>query len=60
MPHTPEQLEARRRIVEVANNMRTAPGKYNMRQIQQCVHLVRKYGLVPLSVITAAGYREAK
>lgn len=55
----PGRLEARRQIVEAANKARSAYStrRFNMRQLGECVHIVRKRALVPVAVITAAGFR---
>ena len=57
------RLDARKKIVQAANRRRLYSGAagmlglYNMRQIQQAVHVCRHWGLVPAETLEAAGYR---
>ena len=61
-----ERLAARWKIIQAANNygrkrasrltVEYLPRMRGMRQIEQCVCIVRRRGLVPDDVLVAAGY----
>jgi hypothetical protein len=54
------QLAARREIIAAVNERRLMNGlrqrAYNVRQINECVHIARKFGLVKGDTLEAAGF----
>lgn len=55
---TPEPTDARRRIVIAANRHRASSGSaYTMSDLERCVSMCRRRGLVKPSIIEAAGFR---